>query len=133
MNRLSGNISNIEVSGNLSLVSVALNGDITLKTIVIETPDTASYLSKGNKIDVLFKETEVILGSDQKHAISIQNQLQGTVLMIDKAELLTKVVVRTEVGEITSILSTEDAVQLGLENQMSVIAMIKLNEIMLSE
>ena len=42
MNRLSGHIGNIEVSGGMSLVTIDIDQNIQHKTIVIETPETAS-------------------------------------------------------------------------------------------
>ena len=55
MNRFPGHISAIEVSGNLSLVTVSLQHEVGIKAIVIETPDTAKYLHVGNEVNVLFK------------------------------------------------------------------------------
>ncbi|MCR9066559.1 MAG: TOBE domain-containing protein [Cytophagales bacterium] len=133
MNRFSGKISKIEVNGSLSLVTVAASERITIKTIIIETPETAAYLKIGNTIQVLFKETEVVLGLNQKQAISLQNRINGTIIQIEKGALLSKVVIDTEIGSLVSVVSTEAIKELNLEENQEVIAMIKLNEIMLSE
>ncbi len=133
MNRFSGKISKIEVNGSLSLVTVAASERITIKTIIIETPETAAYLKIGNTIQVLFKETEVVLGLNQKHTISLQNRINGTIIQIEKGALLSKVVIDTEIGSLVSVVSTEAIKELNLEENQEVIAMIKLNEIMLSE
>ena len=60
MNRLSGHISAIEISGSMSLVTIDIGQEIQLKSIIIETPETASYLVIGNEVLAIFKETEVI-------------------------------------------------------------------------
>lgn len=133
MNRFSGKISKIDVNGSLSLVTVAASERITIKTIIIETPETAAYLKIGNTIQVLFKETEVVLGLNQKHAISLQNRINGTIIQIEKGALLSKVVIDTEIGSLVSVVSTEAIKELNLEENQEVITMIKLNEIMLSE
>ncbi len=74
MNQLSGEIESIETKDSLSLVSVKV-GTTILSAIVIKTPQTASYLKIGNPIQVIFKATEVTVGSGCVHHISPQNRL----------------------------------------------------------
>lgn len=133
MNRIGGHIIGIEVSGGLSIVSVDAGHSVKLKSIIIETPETASYLVVGNKIDLLFKETEVVIGTDYNHDISLQNRIHGVISTIDKGVLISKIVIKSLVGNIESIISTNAVNQLGLKKQMTVVAMIKLNEVMLSQ
>lgn len=132
MNSLPAKIIEVQVSGNLSLVSVEIGTDLVLKTIVVETPDSASYLQKGKEITALFKETEVIIGTKANSGTSLQNSIPGTIQKIEKGELLSKLVLNTPVGEITSILGSNAIKELGLELGQTVTAMVKLNEIMLS-
>lgn len=133
MNKLSGEIVNIEVSGNISIVSAKICDGIAMKAIVIETPETAEYLRKGNEINLLFKETEVIIGVGRDHLISLQNKIPGTVALIDQGKLLSRIVVNTQGCEITAVISSNAVSQLDLQKGSSVTAMIKLNEVMLSE
>ncbi|WP_411028826.1 TOBE domain-containing protein [Spongiimicrobium sp. 3-5] len=133
MNRLQGNIADIETSGNLSVVSVTINDQVLLKAIVVETPETATYLRMSNQVSVLFKETEVILGTGENHTISVQNKIRGSIINIDKGTLLSKVRLNTVAGEITAIVSTAAVIELNLKLQLNVTAIIKLNEMMLSE
>ncbi|NER12862.1 tobe domain protein [Leptobacterium flavescens] len=132
MNILKGEIKNLSVKDSLSLVYVDVEG-ITLSAIVIDTPQTAAYLTPGSKIQLIFKETEVIIGKGKENHISLQNKLPGTIGFIEKGDLLSRLVVDTEAGKITSIITTNAVNQLGLETGSEVTAMIKTNEIMLSE
>lgn len=134
MNTLVGHILSIETEGSLSLVKIKV-GKHTLTSIVIDTPQTATFLKTGTQVKVLFKETEVVIGLDQNHAISIQNRLSGTIKKIEETTLLTKVLIETETETdlITSIITTDAVAQLKLVEGMAVQAMIKTNEIMLSE
>ncbi len=132
MNSFHGNITHIEVSGSLSLVTVRVNNEISMKAIVIETPDTAPYLSHGNEINVIFKETEVVIGLENNLAVSLQNRIDGIITSIMKGDLISKVVLETSAGPLVSIISTEAISQLDLTEGLPVTAMIKLNEIMLS-
>jgi len=132
MNNLTGHIAGLETSGDMSIVSIGLNDQLLMKAIVIETPETADYLKEGKQVSLLFKETEVILGTGDQEAISLENKIPGTVKDLENGTLLSKVIMDTPVGEITAIISSLSATQLGLKVQTNVSVMIKINEVMLS-
>lgn len=132
MNSFKGNISHIKTKGNLSIITIQINDEIALKSIVLETPKTASFLRIDNEIEVLFKETEVILSIDQNSRTSVQNNIPGTIKHIEKGALLSKVNLATSAGELTTIISTDAIHDLNLKVGLKVTALIKLNEIMLS-
>lgn len=133
MNSFAGHIVSIKESGKMSLVTISIKGDLKIKAILLETPETASYLKQNNPIQVLFKETEVVIGHDMNHQISLQNRIQGTVSHLEKGALLSKLIVQSEIGDIGSIISTQAIQDLGIQEGSKVVAMIKLNEIMLSK
>ncbi len=132
MNSLQGIIEDVEVSGNLSLVTIKVKKCV-FKSIVIETPETANYLRKDGKINVLFKETEVIIGKDEKMQISIRNKMLGLIKSVESGSLLSKLVIDTNAGEIISIITTNAVKNLGLAVGSSVLAMVKTNEVLLEE
>lgn len=132
MNVLSGTISSVSPSGELSLVKVNC-ADVFISAIVIDTTETAPYLKTGNTVKLLFKETEVIIGSGFEHYVSLQNRLNGTVSDIQEGELLSKVTIAAKPGPVTSIITTNAVKQLGISIGSEACAMIKTNEIMLSE
>lgn len=131
MNCLSGTIANITTQGSLSLVKVQV-GEVELFAIVIDTPKTSPYLQLGQPVNVIFKETEVIVGQGYSHAVSLQNRLRGQVRSLESNALLSQVVLDTTVGPITSIITTHAVHQLRLAPGIEVTAMIKTNEVMLS-
>ena len=133
MNSLIGQVSEIIDCGSMSLVTLNLGEEISLKSIVIDTPETAAYLRKGTELNLLFKETEVVIGTGKNPSISLQNQISATIGQIESGILLTKLVLHTTAGQIVSIVSTADIRQMHLEEGNKVVAMIKSNEIMLSE
>ena len=132
MNILKGIIKEIEVNGDLSIVRVSV-GNRLFSTIVIDTPETAGFLKLDNEVKVIFKETEVIIGVGDMSGISLRNKLPGKVLQIDSDKLLSKLRMATDVGEITSIITANAVKQLQIVQGMEVTAMIKTNEILLSE
>lgn len=133
MNSLKGHIIEVRTSGSLSLVSVRVSEDVVVKAIVIDTPETASYLEEEQPINVLFKETEVIIGTDENYNISLQNKITGTIKLIEQGALLSRVVVQTKIQDIVSVISSNAVNELALKENMKVTTMIKLNEIMLSK
>lgn len=132
MNVFSGHIYDIQVSKSLSIVSVKLDDHNFLKAILLETPETASHLKKGNQITVLFKETEVIISKEGNTLISVENKIEATIKNIEKGALLSKVLLASSIGEITALITSEILDELSLKKDQKVVAMIKINEIMLS-
>jgi len=131
VNILDGEIESIQVNGSLSLVKIKL-GDVRLTSIVIDTPDSSNYLKIKNKVKVIFKETEVILGKGENLHISLQNKIVGQVQSIESGALLSKVILKTSAGTITSIITADAVQQLETTLDSKVTAMIKTNEMMLS-
>ena len=132
MNILDGVIEEITVNGALSLAGIRV-GDTRFTAIIIDTPDTVAYLKVGNPIHVIFKETEVIIGKGTGHPISLRNKLVGRIQDIQSGELLSKVMVDTSAGRIASVITTNAVKQLELKKGCEVTAMIKTNEILISE
>ena len=132
MNILKGNIDRIKVSGDLSIVEVKV-GELVFSIILIDTPESADFLKIKNEVRVIFKETEVILGVGDMSGVSLRNKIKGKVSHIESDALLSKVTIETEIGPITSVITTGAVKQLGIEKGILLSAMIKTNELMLSK
>ncbi|WP_420386906.1 TOBE domain-containing protein [Roseivirga sp.] len=132
MNTLKANITDIHTSGSLSLVSLQ-SGNQSLKSIVIDTPDTAAYLQVGEEVNIIFKEMEVSIATEEQLPISLQNRIYGTISTIDRSDLLSRVVLSTDLGQITSVITTASVDRLELQPGQKVFALIKTNELMLSK
>ena len=132
MNNLKGKIETITVQGKMSLVRVK-SDQILFTAIVIDTPESASYLKEGNTVNLIFKETEVIIGKGTEFSISLQNRIVGKLKFIRNGSLLSKLVVNTELGEIASIITSNAVNDLGLQVGDEVTVMVKTSEMMLSE
>ena len=132
MNSLKGEIEQIDISGNLSLVGIKV-GDCQFKSIVVETPESVDYLRVGGAVDVLFKETEVIIGIGDNMQISLRNKMISTISSIEKGKLLAKLVLQTNAGEVISIITSNAVENLNLKEGLQVMAMVKTNEILLAK
>ncbi len=131
MNSFEGNIVKVETSGPLSMATVALGGGIELTAIVIETPESASYLREGGAVSVLFKETEVILATGPSREVGIENRIPGTVRSIEAGPLLSKVSLETASGGLEAVVSSKALASLGIDRGDQAVALVKINEVML--
>lgn len=132
MNILQGTITKTQTSGSVSIVNIEVQGH-SISSIVLETPTTSSYLKIGASVQVLFKETEVVIGIGNFNNISLQNKFHGTITQLDKGEVLSTLAVSTTVGTIHSMITTNSVNQLNLSIATQVMVMVKSNEIMLSK
>jgi len=132
MNVLKGNIAEIRVNGELSIIRVDMKGNL-LSCIVIDTPETADYLVVGGEVRVIFKDTEVIIATGETQGISLRNNFRGKGSRIDSDILLSKLTIGTPVGDITSIITSNAVKELGIKEGTEVTAMIKTNELILSK
>ena len=131
MNKLEGKIVAINTEGALSLVKVMVQ-NCAITSIVIDTPEYSNYLIIGNSIQVLFKETEVVLAKAFSGAISIQNKLDCSVLSFEKGKLLCKITLAFQDTKVVSVITRNAFEQLAIEENDTIIAMIKTNEISLA-
>ena len=130
MNRLSGKIENIETKNSLSFVSIKV-GTVTLFAIVMETLHNSPHLKIGNPIQVIFKATEVIISTGLVDHISLQNRLAGKIYTIESGLLMSRLLLKTEIGMLISVIPTISVNRLELKVDSEITAMIKANNLIL--
>jgi len=133
MNSIEGYIKTIDTTGSLSVVSLDTLSNEVIKVIVLDTPETAPYLQLGKQVKAVFKETEVIVATAADTHISIENKIKGRVLQIEKGNLLCQLIIETQLGTISAVLTTDALVRMEITIDKDIVVMIKINEIMLSE
>jgi molybdate transport system regulatory protein len=132
MNSLTGTITHIQSHEGISLVKVKTDNGIIFTSMVLDTTETADYLTNGNVVKIIFKETEVIIAKDAVLNISVQNQLPCVIQSIKMGVLLSQVTLLFGETTVKSIITTNACNQLHLKKQDAVVALIKTNEISLS-
>ncbi len=132
MNKLKGEITQIQSEENISVVKIKSNNTL-FTSVILETPETAEYLKEGNEIYILFKETEVSIGKCEKNEISLSNSIETVVKDIKWGKILTQLKLSFDSKEIISIITTDSAKRLNLKIGDKVTAFIKANEISLME
>lgn len=130
MNSISGHISNIQSEGSFQLIEIKAGKD-SFKSIIIRN-ELENYVNEDH-VMLHFKENEVSIALRKLEEISLQNQIEGRIKELQKDQLLCRVVIQTEHGLISSVITAASANRLRLELDRKVVAMIKTNEIMLSK
>ena len=131
MNTLIGEISNIKSDEHFSIVEMIVDANI-FKSIIIETPETVPFLKTGNKINIMFKESEVSIGKELKGRISLQNKIPCIIQKIEKGKLLSKIILDFNSKKIVSVITTGAVEQLELKENDNVLALVKTNEVILA-
>ena len=132
MNRLKGKIELINSHDELLLIELNVQ-ETKMKAIIIGKPNDYSYLEIGNETAILFKETEVTISINKDLNISTQNKLTCIVDSIKKGRLLSQVNLNFNGVILSSIVTTSSVENLNLKHSDIVTALIKTNEIILSE
>lgn len=132
MNRLKGQIVAIDCNEHMSLVDVAVGGDVYTATL-LETPESADYLKVGNRVTLLFKETEVSLAKNLSGLISLRNRFPATVRSIQRGDILSAVMLNYADKTLISVITTRGMDRLQLVVGDAVEALVKANEIALME
>ena len=131
MNELPGKINQIQASGNLCVLSILINTQ-EIQAIFLENPTHNKQIKVGSDVQVLFKETEVIIAQAEDLKISLSNQLRCIVSTIQIGELLTRVQLTLEEHTINSLIISSHIENLNLQIGDQVFALIKSNEIMIA-
>jgi|TARA_R110000744_G_scaffold19279_1_gene50921 molybdopterin-binding protein len=132
MNSFPGHITEVKTNGAMSIVCVEVESGEEFMSVVIDTPESAPYMKKGNKVNVLFKEMEVAVTTQNELDISIENRITGNITRMEEGVLLSRLVLETTIGEVIAIISTMSVRQMGLVEKMNIMIMVKLNEIILA-
>jgi molybdate transport system regulatory protein len=131
MNKLTGIITQIQQSGSILLVDIAVDGH-GFSALLIESATHPQWLQTGNTINLVFKETEVTLAKNLSGIISMRNRMKCKVEHIERGGLLSKITLKFQNRHtITSAITTRavEALQLTIGDEVE--ALVKSNEISL--
>ena len=131
MNKLTGQIKHIESTLSMSVVDISVGKD-TFSVIVIDTPKSANYLKNAQPINLLFKETEVVLAKNLTTPLSIPNRFKGKITHINEDKLLTQITINYQQTSIISMIITTAYKNLNIKTGDEIDWLIESNEIILS-
>ncbi len=132
MNKLEATIKEILTHDGISLVKLESPDNVVFTSVVIDTPETAGYLKTGNRVNMLFKETEVSIAKGAVENISLQNRIPCKIKAINTGVLFCELHLVWGDNNLYSIITGNACRQLMLQENDAVTALIKTNEISLS-
>jgi len=133
MNKLQGIIKNIESYEGISLVDIAIDND-EFSSLIINSNTTNEYILAGNKVNLLFKETEVsIKNYHPEFHKKRQNKIIAQVKNIRKGKILSELKLIYKENEITAVILTRLLNELALKTGEKAIVILRTQEILLSK
>jgi len=131
MNTLKGTIAVIATEGNLSVIKLHPENKPAdwITAIEIDTASASKFLVTGNSVNILFRETEVIIAKNFSGQISVQNRFACMITSVEKGKLLGKIMLDYSGVEIVSIITMNAVNTLGLTVGDEVLALVKTTEI----
>lgn len=131
MNKLKGHIRTVTSHGNLSRVTISVSEHQDLQAVVIDNPETADYLAEGTAVNLIFKETEVILCPAGSPLMSVANRIEGRVSRVHKGNILSRIDLLWKGGTISAIADAKAIEAMSLAKGTELLAVIPFNQIML--
>lgn len=129
MNKLEVKIEEIKKDSKLHFINT-VSSKIPF---MIATLDLDININIGRKVNIYFKESEVIICKNKNPLLSIENIIKCNIINIQKGNLLSYVKMISICGVISSLISTKLIMKLDLKVTDKVLAMIKANSISIGE
>jgi len=130
MNRLPGTIVQVEASGSLALVEVAV-GTLRFTATLLGGRDEAPSWPPGMAVTLLFKASEVALAKNLSGQLSMRNRLPARITAIERGSLLTRVMLDCAGHAIESVITTRSSQAMALAVGDAVEGLVKANEMSL--
>jgi molybdopterin-binding protein len=131
MNKLVGVITQIQQSGAIMLIDVEVE-KYSFSAMLIDSATRPPWISLGNSVNLIFKETEVSLAKNLSGKISMRNKLLCKISTIERGALLSVINLTCGTNAIASAITTRSVDSLELQTGDEVTALIKANEISIS-
>ncbi len=127
MNKLDAVIKKVEQHESLCFLELDASGT-RLSMLLF---DLKPEFGEGSRVQVLFKETEVVLAKRLGGEISFSNRFQAVITKIEKGEILADISLLCPAGEISSIITMKALSRLTLEPGDEVTVMVKASQLSL--
>lgn len=133
MNKLIGEVYNVQTSEGITLVDIRISDD-EFSSLIINSESTDEYIFVGNEVNMLFKETEISVKSfHERHNKKRQNKIITEVEAIKKGDILSELKFRYKGMLVTAIILTRLLEELELKIDEKAILILRTQEILLSK
>jgi len=133
-NQIAGSIEYIEQGSVNASVFIKLKSGYTLVSIITNQSVESLELQSGDEVTTIFKSNNVLLTTDSGLSISARNKFMGTIAMIEKGSVNANVQIDLGNGDtISSVITIDSTVALGLKVGDSICAIVKASDIMIGK
>ena len=129
MNKIRVTIKSIEESEGITKII----SNFASSQLIAVTLELWQNINIEDEAFFVFKETEVGIAKEFSGQVSFSNVLDGKIVDLDIGKILTKVIIKVENTEISSIITTSSARVLNLDKNDQVKLFIKATEISIEE
>lgn len=126
MNAIKATIKNITTDGILSIVDLEVGAHIFSAQVI---NDSSSLIKIGNTVEIIFKESEVVIAKGLSGLVSSINRFGATITAINKGKIMSEIVLDFDSKTVVSIITTRSANRLELAAFDQIEFLIKANEI----
>ncbi|RAX52255.1 hypothetical protein CCY99_07640 [Helicobacter sp. 16-1353] len=130
MNSIRGVIESVKISNNVALLKVA-NTENKAQIFSVLMLDFDERFKIGMSVNLLFKESEVMVCARECEKISARNRFISTIQNIEFDEIFARIYFEFGKYTITSLITKEASEYLGLEVGEEFAWFVKSNEVML--
>lgn len=126
MNAIKATIKNITTDGILSIVDLEVGAHIFSAQVI---RDSSNLIKIGNIVEIVFKESEVVIAKGLSGLVSSINRFGATITAINKGKIMSEIVLDFDSKTVVSIITTRSANRLELAAFDQIEFLIKANEI----
>jgi molybdopterin-binding protein len=132
MNRIEALVQHVNSSDGIILVDLEAE-NCPLSALLVEASALPAWLKTGNRIYVIFKESEVSLAKNLYGMISLRSRFPCKVISIEKGKLLSVIKLQFNGYTLQSAITSRSVVALDLKIGDEVMALVKANELTLMQ
>jgi len=129
MNSIEAEIQEIKTDQQLCLIQAKYHGLVLSAVLLLS--DELKKLQKGQNIQLLFKETETMLCTENTSNLSVQNKIPCKVVSIHVGEILSRVILLFHEQHLSAVITSNAVKQLGVKEGDNIFALVKSNELTL--
>ncbi|MDQ7061211.1 MAG: TOBE domain-containing protein [Sulfurimonas sp.] len=122
-------VTRVQTLENLNIVSFDIEG----QTLRMMSLDLSDNIKIGCSVWLNIKATSVAIAKNFQGELSYSNQLHSSIVTIENGALLSSIVLSIGEVNIESIITLESSQRMNLKVGDEVLALIKANEISISE
>lgn len=127
MNKIKVKVLNYYTQDGIALLDLSYHWDL-FTVLLINEKENSPFVSLGEELFILFKETEVAL-SKKRLEQSIRNNLNTHVLSVERGDILSRINLDYRGNLIQSLITTRALEDMEIQEGDNLFALIKANDI----